>query len=144
MREASARLTSLAGESSNKDGTKKGRILAKVGVSQFFIGMSTSQAGGWVSSPSKSTHQFGLEIWRSPAPPLELAFINDRLVAVSTDFSGFSTVTGLSMGARIDSSTLRRSFETFTLVDGLALTPGLDILLDTQGKARQFVVRPEL
>jgi hypothetical protein len=144
LSEAYARLTSLAGETRDEDGTKKGRILAKVGVSQFFIGMSTEEAGQWVSSPNRSSGKPGVENWRSQAPPLELVFVNDRLVAVATDFTGFSTLTGLSMGARVDRQTLSRSFERFLLVDGLALTPGLDILLDRDGKARQFVVRPEL
>lgn len=142
--EAYSRLTSLAGESKDKDGVRKGRILAKVGVSQFFIGMSTEEARKWVSSPVRRSVASGVENWTSPAPPLELVFVNDRLVAVATDFTGFSTMTGLSMGARIDSSLLKRSFERYLLVDGLALTPGLDILLDRDGKARQFVVRPEL
>lgn len=144
LHSALARLTSLAGETRDEDGVKKGRIMARVGVSQFFIGMSTSEAGKWVSSPTRSTGEPGVEIWDSKAPPMRIVFVNDRLVAVATDFTGFSTVTGLSMGARIDTSTLRRTFERFLLVDGLALTPGLDILLDREGKATQFVVRPEL
>lgn len=144
LREALGRVTSLASEGKDEDGTKRGRIMAKVGVSQFYIGMSADEASQWVSSPSRSSGRAGMENWRSQAPPLELVFVNDTLVAVATDYTGFSTMTGLSMGAPIDSSTLRRSFDRFLLVDGLALMPGLDILLDREGKARQFVVRPEL
>ena len=142
--EAYARLTSLAGENSGEAGAKRGRILAKIGVSQFFIGMSPQEASRWINTPNRRTIAPGVENWVSPAPPMELVFVNERLVAVSTDFSGFSTETGLSMGARVDRGTLMRNFEKFFLVDGLALTPGLDILLDREGKARQFVVRPEL
>lgn len=144
LTEAYSRLTSLAGETRDEDGTKRGRILARVGVSQFFIGMSRDEAGKWVSSPQRSSARDGVENWRSQAPPVELVFVNDRLVAVATDFTGFSTLTGLSMGARVDRQTLSRSFDRFLLVDGLALTPGLDIMLDREGKASQFVVRPEL
>lgn len=144
LREALNRVTSLASETRDEDGTKRGRIMARVGVSQFYIGMSTSEASQWVSSPARSSGHAGMENWRSQAPPLELVFVNDTLVAVATDYTGFSTMTGLSMGAPIDSSTLRRSFDRFLLVDGLALMPGLDIMLDREGKARQFVVRPEL
>lgn len=142
--EAYARLTSLAGENSGEAAAKRGRILAKIGVSQFFIGMSPQEASRWINTPKRRTVSPGVENWVSPAPPMELVFVNERLVAVSTDFSGFSTETGLSMGARVDRGTLMRNFEKFFLVDGLALTPGLDILLDREGKARQFVVRPEL
>ena len=144
LREALGRLTSLASESKDEDGTKRGRVLAKVGVSQFYIGMSREEANQWVSSPQRSSGRAGMENWRSPAPPLELVFVNDTLVAVSTDYTGFSTETGLSVGAPIDASLLRRSFERFLLVDGQAMIPGLDIMLDREGKARQFVVRPEL
>lgn len=142
--EAYSRLTSLAGESKDENGVKKGRILAKIGVSQFFIGMSPTEAKRWITNPTRRTVATGVENWSNAAPPMELVFVNDRLVAVATDFTGFSTVTGLSMGARVDRSTLSRNFERFLLVDGLALTPGLDILLDREGKAKQFVVRPEL
>lgn len=142
--DAYARLTSLAGETRDENGVKKGRILAKIGVSQFFIGMSPQEAGKWINTPHRRSVAPGVENWVSTAPPMELVFVNGRLVAVATDFSGFSTVTGLSMGARVDRSILNRNFEKFFLVDGLALTPGLDILLDREGKARQFVVRPEL
>ena len=134
----------MAGETQDEEGTQKGRILAKIGVSQFFIGMSTQQASKWINTPQRRSVAPGVENWISTAPPMELVFVHDRLVAVATDFTGFSTETGLSMGARIDRATLSRSFDRFFLVDGLALTPGLDILLDRQGKARQFVVRPEL
>lgn len=142
--EALTRLSSLARESNAEEGTRKGRIMANVGVSQFYLGMSAEQAEQWVSSPRRSRGLPGMELWSSQAPPLELVFVHDRLVAVATDYTGFSTVTGLSMGARIDHQTLSRSFDRFLLTDGLALVPGLDILLDRQGKARQFVVRPEL
>jgi hypothetical protein len=144
MQQAYSRLTSLAAETRDEDGTRKGRILARVGVSQFFIGMSTEEASQWVNSPSRTSGSPGVENWSSQAPPVQLVFVNDRLVAVATDFTGFSTLTGLSMGARVDRRTLSRAFDRFLLVDGLALTPGLDILLDHDGKARQFVVRPEL
>ena len=106
--------------------------------------MSPQEAGKWINTPHRRSVAPGVENWVSTAPPMELVFVNGRLVAVATDFSGFSTVTGLSMGARVDRSILNRNFEKFFLVDGLALTPGLDILLDREGKARQFVVRPEL
>lgn len=144
LQQAFSRVNSLAGESRDEDGAKRGRIMARIGVSQFFLGMSREEASQWVSSPRRSSGRDGVEIWLSQAPPMELVFVHDRLVAVATDFTGFSTVTGLSMGARIDHQTLSRTFDRFLLVDGLALTPGLDILLDREGKARQFVVRPEL
>ena len=139
-----ARLTSLALESKGQDLQKKGRVIANVGVSQFFLGMNKQEAARWVPSAEKFTVSPGVENWKNSAPPLELVFVNEHLVAVATDFSGFSTETGISMGARIDSRSLSRYFDNFLLLDGLALVPGLDIVIDSEGKARQFVVRPAL
>ncbi len=139
-----ARLTSLAIASRGQDRQKKGRVIANVGVSQFYLGMDKQEASRWVPSAKKFTTSPGVENWKNSAPPLELVFVNEYLVAVATDYSGFSTETGISMGARIDSRYLSRYFDNFLLLDGLALVPGLDIVINSDGKARQFVVRPAL
>ena len=143
--EAAKRLASLAFENRDEAGTKKGRVLPDQGISQLFLGMSTDEAAGCVSSPSRDSGPFGMENWRSEAPPVELVFANGYLCAISTEYTGFSTPTGLSMGAPVDTSLLSRTFDSYLYVDGvLAIVPGLDIMLASDGKVRQFVVKPEL
>jgi hypothetical protein len=145
QQEACKRLASLATEARDEAGIQKGRVLPNLGISQLYLGMSTSEAAEWVSSPTRGSGPFGTENWSCDAPPVELVFANDSLVAISTQYTGFSTLTGLSMGAPVDHSVLSRTFDSYLLVDGvMAILPGLDIMLDRDGKVRQFVVKPDL
>lgn len=142
--QALQRLASLASEESHSDKARANRIVPQAGLSFFSLGMRRSEAEARLSSPRKRPALSGVEIWSSEAPPLELIFVHDRLVAASTSYVGFATETGLSVGARIDRPLLNRTFESCLWDQGLAVVPGLEILLDRDGSARQFVVRPRL
>lgn len=122
---------------------KRGRVVAGVGISDFKLGMTTDEASRWLSSPEVSRPGPGRETWRSPAPPVELLFVNDRLVAASTQFTGFSTPQGMTVGAQVDEPVLGRQFDRYKLYPHLAITPGLDIMLGG-GRVTGLAVRPKV
>lgn len=140
-REALAAIAQLAERASGRG--KRGRVVAGAGLSDFELGMTSSEASKWVSSPTKSRPAPGRELWTSPAPPVQLLFVNDRLTTISSSFSGFSTPKGMSVGAAADNHSLSREFERFKLYPLLAVTPGLDLMLGSTGRVEEFVVRPK-
>lgn len=136
-------LRALAGVAQAQGETRRSRVVAGTGISEFGIGMSRDEISRWVSSPRKSYPGAGRELWVSEAPPVELLFIDDRLVAGYTSFTGFSTPGGLSVGLPVDNSVLSRQFDHYKLYSPLAVTPGLDLILGG-GRITGFVVRPNM
>lgn len=136
-------LASIAKREPKGKDSKRNRILAGVGISQFYIGMTRQEAGQWIKNPLKEHSSAGIEKWTSQAPRVELSFASDYLVAVATDFSGYSTEDGLSLSSAIDGKILERAYgDDFIINPTLALVPGLDIILSDEQKADLFLVKP--
>ena len=133
----------LAGQRDDNK-SPNGRIIPGQGVSFFQLGMSRSEAKKRVSQPEESTLRPGLDLLKSPAPPVDLYFAHDRLVLVSTEFRGFSTLKGLATGSELNERQLGRQFENGRMSATGAFVPGLDILLNRSKRVVRFVARADM
>lgn len=142
--EALARLTSAAVQAQGAGALKRGRIIPGAGIGAFGLGMSSDEVKLLVTAPEVRDVGQGLTLWTSQAPSVDLYFIHDRLFSVATRFSGYATLSGLSVGARLGGAEVKREFSTSLVLDRTVLTPGLEVCLDAQVKAESFIVRPNL
>lgn len=133
-------LASLDGESVSEK-SQRGRAIAGVGLSDFYLGMASGEAKKRVSAPKVTRWSADYELWVCPAPPVTLYFARGRLLAASTSSSSYSTVDGLAVGAGVDSGDHRRFFNPLFFSD-LVSIPGLEIRLGPDKRVSEFVVKP--
>ncbi len=134
-------LAALSSRGARSDFVRRGRVVPSVGVSDLYLGMSTNEARAWLSGIETRSLGRDLELWTSPAPPLRLVFAKGTLVLIESEHSGYSTPTGLSVGALADAASLRRHFEDSIQMPRVVLSDGLEIWLDDQQRVRGFLVR---
>jgi hypothetical protein len=123
--------------------TKRGRVLPGIGLSDFHLGMSPDTTEQWLSTPRKRKVSSGLELWTSPAPPVTLYFVDQRLALVASGHTGFATPDGLAPGVSVEIGQLTSEYPEIEFARGNAVTPGLDVMI-SRGKIDEFVVRPEI
>lgn len=136
----SSSLQALAGQTE----VRRGRVLAGLSLSDLHLGMTQSEAGKWLSSPEKFVLGNGFELWRSPAPPVSVYFVDGRAAMIATEHNGFATPQGLSPGAQADIGKLSAHYPGLELYPQRASAPGLDILLEHGKRVAGFVVKPDL
>lgn len=123
---------------------KRGRLIPGVGLSDFHLGMNSAEVSQWVSSPETRSFSPSVERWDSPAPPVSLYFVNDRLALAATDHTGFATPTGLAPGGEANVRQLTRDYPELDLFPGLISVPGLDITVSRDNKVIQLISRPNM
>jgi S1-C subfamily serine protease len=142
--DAKSRLTSFLENVAQLGEAKRGRVLPGIGLSDFHLGMTESEVKKWVSTPKIQRFGDGLVTWQSPAPPVTLYFVNGRLALAATRHLGFSTSDGLSVGAEAQVRELSKDHGELEAYPGMLSLSGLEILLDSGGRVKEFVVRPAL
>ena len=119
-------------------------MLPGVGLSDFHLGMTTKDVKKWASDPDVKSYSNGIERWDCPAPPVSLYFVGDRLAIAATDHNGFSTTTGLAVGAEARYRELLKKTPSLEQGNGLFTASGLEIFLDSSSRVSELVVKPEL
>lgn len=142
--EALVGLSSYLADQRDSNQSPNGRIVPGQGISFFHLGMSRSEALGKVSQPEESTLKAGLDLVKSPAPPLDLYFAHDRLILIATQHKGFSTIKGLATGSELNERQLQRQFENGHISGSQALVPGLDIILNRSQRVVKFIARADM
>ncbi|MGE0488351.1 MAG: serine protease [Vulcanimicrobiota bacterium] len=132
------------------DRTRPSRSNAKVvpgkSLGNFTLGMSEKQLENELGPPDARTLSSGLRRLAYPANFLTFSLVGDRVVAIETTYSFYSTDKGLCVGTSLDSIRLRRDFDNYIkesyLKGEVVLTPGLELELDEDVKVSKIVVVP--
>lgn len=141
---ASGRLSILLQELAEAGEAKRGRVIRGTGIGGLQLGMTSDEVKDKVSSPKVNNFGSQIQRWETPAPPLSLYFLAGRLAIVSTDYNGFSTPDGLSVGAEANLRSLSEDYQGLEVGQGFAWTSGLEIFLDRSGRVARFVVEPDV
>lgn len=141
---ASGRLSILLQELEDVGEAKRGRVLSGTGIGVLHLGMPLDEVKRKVSSPKVKSYPGNVQRWDTPAPPLSLYFVNDRLAVIGTVYNGFSTPDGLSVGAEASLKSLSEEYEGLEFGQGFVWTRGLEIFLDASGRVEKFVIEPDL
>ena len=137
------RLVSFLESGADSGKKKRGRVLPGLAMSDFYLGMPSSEAQSKVSAPKKTRLGGGVELWTVPAPPLSLYFVRERLAMASTKHNGYSTERGLSVGADVDVKRLSKDHPDIRVSRSLVSLSGLDLWMSAN-RVTEFVVKPEL
>ena len=127
----------------NRGETKRGRVLPGIGLSDFHLGMRPKTTENWLSTPLKRNVSAGLELWTSPAPPVTLYFVDQRLALVASSHTGFATPDGLAPGVSVRPGQLTSEYLEIDFTGSSAITPGLDVIVYND-RIEQYVVKPEI
>ncbi|MCA9792310.1 MAG: trypsin-like peptidase domain-containing protein [Candidatus Eremiobacteraeota bacterium] len=132
------------------DRTRPSRSNAKVipgkSLGNFTLGMTEKQLESELGPPEARTLASGLRRLDYPANFLTFSLVGDRVVAIETTYSFYSTEKGLCVGTALDPIRLRREFDNYIkeryLKGEVVLTPGLELELDDDVKVSKIVVVP--
>ena len=128
----------------SKGEARRGRAVPGVGLTSFHLGMSKDDAVKKLSTPDVSEFGGGVVLVKSPAPPVTLFFVGDRLALAGTRHPSFATPEGLAQGAEATPRQLSHDYPDLESFYGLHSVPGLDILVDGSHRITEFVVRPDM
>ena len=138
------RLRSHLGSLESKGEVRRGRAVPGVGLTTFHLGMTKDDALKSLSTPELKEFNPGVTLVKSPAPPVTLYFVGDRLALAGTEHPSFATPEGLAHGAEATPRQLSRDYPDLESFSGLHAVPGLDILVDSKDRISWFVVRPDM
>jgi len=130
-----------------RGGRANPRVVPGTALGIFRIGNSRQEVQGFLGTGVSGTQGRAFETLSYPVHKLEFTVLGDRVVAITTTDSFYSTSKGVRVGTRW--SQVRRTAEFAEVLLGplpgtgqRALAPGLEVELDWEGRIQKMRVTP--